>query len=94
MSEIRFFLCFSRNSTRFYIVLFFKILKTYKETYLVNFTNSDGIGLLDNKKFKKKENTNITISIMLKITFLIFIGFNFFYKNMKYELSPQKLIIY
>lgn len=41
MSEIRFFYVLSEIQYFFYIVLIFKILKKYKETYLENFTNSD-----------------------------------------------------
>ncbi|CAM4450867.1 helix-turn-helix domain-containing protein [Flavobacterium terrigena] len=41
MSEIRFFYILVEIQYFFYIVLIFKILKTYKETYLENFTNSD-----------------------------------------------------
>ena len=41
MSEIRFFYILFELQYVFYIVLIFKILKTYKETYLENFTNSN-----------------------------------------------------
>lgn len=41
MSEIQFFYILVELQYIFYIVLIFKILKTYKETYLENFTNSD-----------------------------------------------------
>ncbi len=41
MSEIRFFYVISEIQYFFYIVIIFKILKKYKETYLENFTNSD-----------------------------------------------------
>ena len=41
MSEIRFFYVLSELQYFFYIVLIFRILKKYKETYLENFTNSD-----------------------------------------------------
>ena len=41
MLEIQFFYVLVEIQYIFYIVLIFKILKTYKETYLENFTNSD-----------------------------------------------------
>jgi AraC-like DNA-binding protein len=41
MTEIRFFYVLVEIQYVFYIVLIFRILKTYKETYLENFTNSD-----------------------------------------------------
>jgi AraC-like DNA-binding protein len=41
MSEIRFFYVLVEIQYVFYIVLIFRILKRYKETYLENFTNSN-----------------------------------------------------
>lgn len=41
MSEIQFFYVLVETQYVFYIISIFKILKTYKETYLENFTNSD-----------------------------------------------------
>ncbi|WP_329804486.1 helix-turn-helix domain-containing protein [Flavobacterium facile] len=41
MTEIRFFYVLVEIQYVFYIVLIFRILKTYKETYFENFTNSD-----------------------------------------------------
>ncbi|MES2863418.1 MAG: AraC family transcriptional regulator [Bacteroidota bacterium] len=41
MSEIQFFYVLSELQYFFYVVLIFKILKKYKETYLENYTNSN-----------------------------------------------------
>ena len=41
MSEIRFFYVLAEIQYVFYIVLIFKILKTYKKAFLENFTNAD-----------------------------------------------------
>jgi len=41
MSEIQFFYVLSELQYFFYIILIFRILKKYKETYSENFTNSD-----------------------------------------------------